>query len=49
MDVVTAEDEFVKLKERLESVVEHGAGRDAVLAVLDLINKKKDAMTLAVL
>lgn len=49
MDVVTAEDEFTKLKERLDSVVEHNGGRDAVLAVLDLISKKKDAMTLAVL
>lgn len=49
MELITAEDEFTKLKERLDSVVEQGADRDAVLAVLDLISKKKDAMTLAVL
>ena len=44
----TAEDKFVKLKERLDNVVESGV-RDDILAVLDLINKEKEDMTLALL
>jgi len=45
----TAEDKFEKLKERLDTVLENGGARDDVLAVLDLINKEKQDMTLALL
>jgi len=45
----TAEDKFKVLKDRLETVLNDGKDREDVLAVLDLIDKEKKDMTLALL